>query len=271
MKKIEYAKMMTKDECDKFMQFLIDKNKNARELSCKLINDNKDEIINLYKSYCDRTLSEFNQAVIEYHKKTKAYEDNVCYVCGSKMRYISGYDFWGCPNYKQGDVSHSTYKGFNPAYFPSEPNYKGWTTKMILNTRYKGLIKSIDLYNFIVNEMKLEDLSLQEKKYINNYMMTKESTTDFEKTTYKKIKLEYDNVLYQPGFVYRYEREKDKMCFMDILASNKIEVVIYECKSNRYEVNDNQKSLYINILQYLLNKANDKRIIKFEYVFENNR
>ena len=36
--------MMTKNECDKFMQFLIDKNKNARELSCKLINDNKELI-----------------------------------------------------------------------------------------------------------------------------------------------------------------------------------------------------------------------------------
>lgn len=264
---------MAKDECYTFMQFLIEKNNQAREKSKYLLNKNKDEIYKLYCNFIEDIKNTYKNDLKKYYGLMKAFENKKCYGCDADMKWIKNYEFWGCPDYKNKNYIHSSYSNNQVFYHPSNPNYKGWSSRILLNTKFKGQIKAIDIYEYIVNELGDPDIALlnnnhDEYQSITKYIKTKNKSREFEKNVLDKVSYQYPNVFYQPGFIYQYENETEKKCFIDILASDENEVVIYECKANKNETNEEQKNIYIDIIKFLLNKKQLKKTVNFQYVFQ---
>src|SRR5688500_1576936 len=72
-----------------------------------------EELTQAYFTYEEQILHEASKRHDDYLIKKEVFDSKKCHYCGGRMKYIPGYDFWGCSNYKEpGD--HSTLSGKEP-------------------------------------------------------------------------------------------------------------------------------------------------------------
>ncbi|SMC52585.1 hypothetical protein [Pedobacter nyackensis] len=280
MNEFEYVLPAKKSEVDQFFkdtdsQRLRDYNKNLG-----LLNRMKDKIINEYhaiKSDYLKNQEEYQVKFLQFRSKVlKLNEAKKC-ICGADVRLVSGPhfgDFWGCTEHMNYAVRHENYI-LRPDALPNfyEPSVKGWPAQI---RNRLGLSKSVStgiIYNFILNN-NLPDLSLHfegvsELGSIYKIVDTRKKATAFELQQFKRLGFHYDKCVWQFSIKYKSLGVRgQKYAFPDIVCSDDRNVYIYECKTSKSDVNDYQKSLYIDLISKLLKDAGDTRNVVFEYLFE---
>lgn len=102
--------------------FLTDKPvfKKNKDYSEYHIEQNKEQIIKLYYQQFDKYQKEYHQLAIDWQMNSSAFGSKTCRYCQGKLRYINGYDFWGCENYLQ-PGEHSRFSGLEPEIRKERP------------------------------------------------------------------------------------------------------------------------------------------------------
>lgn len=274
---IKSARILTKEEVDKFYRSLLDKQKLKKDKSWEAIKVNSEKLIDSYKRMDQRFYDEVSEKKKAVFKYQMDWEKKVCLVCGSKMKLVNyGGGFWGCPNFKdksKGD--HTTFPiSFIPRYeYMGNKDAYYYLPNIIKECGLKGVVAAGDLYDFLILG---NDFDCLYKKYqggdignnLGSLIATNINSKEFEKKCAEELKGKFPKVITQQGIGYETTDGKHGYCFMDIICSNESEVIIYECKTNNFDKKEKQRLLYIEVMQFLLNKVSDGRELKFEYLVE---
>lgn len=274
---IQSARIMTDQEKTSYFQSIKSRYDKRVDDSCDLIINNAELFLKLYHQKDE----EIGNIMFNHRRnqgiKIKAFNTKTCYKCGAKMRYITGYEFWGCPNYR--DISdgekHATFTEANPPqFFDIMADAKSWLTHIIADSGLKGKVMATHLFNFYMNEG-FEDLrekynGISTEVMLETYNKVRENSNAYEKKCVEELKLKFNKVLPQVGIQYFFQGDvKARYCFLDIVASNEKTVNIFECKTSQSDTNEVQRDLYENLMLFILTKNKDKRILTFTYLIQN--
>lgn len=280
MNDFEYVLPAKKSEVDQFFkdteaQRLKDYNKNLG-----LLNRMKDKIINEYhaiKSDYLKNQEEYQVKFLQFRSMVVQLNQTKKCICGADVRFVTGPnfgDFWGCSEYMNYSVDHKNYMS-EPDALPRfyEPSVKGWPAQI---RNRLGLSKSVStgiIYNFILNN-NLPDLTVHhegvsEVGSIYKIVDTRKNATNFELKQFERLNKIYNKCVWQFSIKYKSMGIRgQKYAFPDIVCSDSMNVYIFECKTSRSDINDYQKSLYIDLVSKMLKDAGDTRNVVFEYLFE---
>ena len=265
---IEYARCMTKLECDQFFRSLIEKSNSKINSYKAILEKNKDRLIEAYNKYALIMSENSIKVEKQFHEDYKAFVNKTC-VCGSNVKYIDGFNFYGCVNYKTEGRHKNFVESENIPYKHRVEPSTSYVTNILYDLDLKKVLNAKSLFNFYT-ELGFMDLSLKYNqipysKKIDTYTNVKQVANEFEKKSIENLKLTYPTVIPQFGILYKFIGDIEKKCFLDALCSNDNEVHIYECKTNEWCIDEDQKNLYINLLQHIENKG---REIRFTYLFD---
>jgi len=268
---IEYARCMSKSECENFFSRLIASSNRKINSYTVTLEQNKSKLIEAYNKYALLTEENSKHVEKEFQEDYSAFVNKRC-VCGSEVTYITGFNFYGCSNFKE-KVRHKNFidKENGPYKHRVEPS-TSYITKILYDLDLKTILNAKALFNFYC-ELGFPDLSLKYNgqpysKTINTYTNVKKAASEFEKKSVEYLKSIYPIVIPQFGILYKIAGKNEAKCFIDALCSNSKEVHIYECKTSKWDVDDEQKNLYISLINHIENKG---REVNFSYLFEKKR
>lgn len=236
--------------------------------SHKHIKDNAEALILAYenkKIKCEEEAQRNHENIV---KDTAAFMNKRCRYCNSSLRFISGYGFWGCPNYKDKSTTHST---FNEEYGVAEPYITistHWIPEIISDCGLKGLVKAKDLFNWYT-EQGLQDLRVLFGKSpsansINSYVKTKIKSTRQEQQAYDLLKSMFVKVVSQQCITYKIKGEKQSFCIPDFICGNSDGVLVADAKLDC--PNDEKMELYTALVKYIMDKKSDMRPVDGAHV-----
>ena len=146
-------------------------------------------------------------------------------------------------------VKHASTEEINKFFFDLEQERK------------KKYSKSLSILNNYKNRI------LTEFELIND---TRKKATKFELSQVEILKSKFKKVNHQLGIRYKFNgNQKEKFAFPDIITSNENSVFIYECKTNKSDIDIYQKELYIALVEKMLSEAGVNKNVVFEFLFEN--
>lgn len=271
MAKLEFARKMTTAEWQSVVSYRNSQYDKKKDTAKQILEDNFKILIDEYNDLEKRYLLISSNTRAEYHKADKIKASKKC-ICGADIKWNIKHHFWGCVDYKNEAVSHKNFEG-KDVFIWEEPILKNYLTAIIYKYGLKGKLTSKSLFQFYTDN-NLPDL---QEKYtdgssvdlINRYQNVKAIATDFENKTEKFLRDIYPVVNSQFKVMYKYEGDIQRHCILDFLCSNNEEVVIYECKTNKWDKDELQKSLYIDVISKMIATLSIKKSLKFQFVFQN--
>ena len=217
----------------------------------------------LYKSKLVDYMNKMSAAKWEYKNKLQAFESKECDHCGGEIRYIEGYEFWGCVNYKAAGP-HRSFSGKEPNIWDGIYTVPiQWLTDIIFESGFKGKVKAKELLEFY-ESCGYEDLR---SKYgfsstwdqINRYTKTNRRSKEQEEQCLNYLKTRYSKVLYQQCITYQIEGKKETFCIPDFICSDKNSVYVVDAKLSFVE--DEKMDLYVSLVKFILNVRKDTRSV----------
>lgn len=272
MKKLEYARKMTDLEWFKIVEFHRNRFDSSKELSEQTINIHYKNLLNAFYMKEQEYLS-VNKSAIELKKIFQKAQDSDTCICGAKLQWIKGHNFWGCVDYKK-DVEHKNFKG-KEVWVWQKPVLKHYITDIIKEQGLKDKVTAKNLLNFYLKEGRVDLLEKYELgsswNQIDRYINVKRTADDFERRTETYLKSIFNTVQPQFKVVYKYEGEKERHCILDFLCSDNAGVFIYECKTSKYDKKESQKKLYIEVIQKIIDTLKIDKQLYFRYAIENEK
>jgi hypothetical protein len=228
----------------------------------------KENIFNQYDIIYQSILENYISQINNYEDKVKSWENKMCQGCKSKLRYIEDYNFWGCPNYLDKSINHSTFNKNHLFHF-DKSNIKHrvnthWATDIKKALNIPKNITATNILDF------LEFYGYEDLRTRFDYKPTKESIAGFingNKESKKEEKeifdflsnLKFDKIHKQYYIKYKLIGDKEKIAILDLLISNEDKVYIIEIKRSFFDIKEEQLKLYHNLINFILNEKNDKR------------
>lgn len=269
---IEYANIMSSNELSNFFQSisqLYDFKKNNSKVS---LLENGELLVNAYYEYERESIKVFSDQRKEIKNSIKAWNEKKCMGCGSKLNLIeSDYsNFWGCPNYRNKNVAHTTFN-VNQGHYLSEKLERShvridahWATHILRKTNLKETIKAKELIDYYL-ETGLEDLR---EKYgyqstiesISGYINAKRNSRVEEEEITKHLTKLFPMSQIQMGIKYKLVDEKEKVAIIDLILSDNDVVNIIEIKRSNFDIKPEQLKLYHSLVSFVLSNKSDKRI-----------
>ncbi len=280
-KKIEYAKFMKDWETESFFKNLAIRHEQTKANTKKWFTANKDKFISAYHVYESDKLDECNKTFQKYNLELHLFDSKKCGVCQAGLKYINygNKGFWGCPNYKKPPTNEHT--SFSP---DRGANIREWIgeIKPRINTHWVTMIRNSmgvgnavqpkTLLQCLLNEG-LEDLKLKyfptanpTAKAIETYSKVKKNTSKEEKEIERILDLFFNKVIPQQGIKYKMKGEKEKYCFVDMVASTAYNVNIIEIKTNAGHIKEDQLNLYTDLTKNILLSHNDNRQVTSNFI-----
>lgn len=270
---LEYARKATKKEVEDFYNFIRKKQDDKIELAQQCLEDYGFKLINEYHEIAYRLDNKFQERKKELAYARECFREQKC-ECGLKLKPFTnrqtGQQFLGCPDYMNGEITHRAWN-----HDPSD-NFNGifdnWLGKIINTFGLKGRLHTKYLMKFY-EENGLKDLQLEytgKSSYdlIDRYTNINSKQKAFELRQVEFLRNQWPNVIYQFPVKYKYTGEKEKMCFIDILCSDDETICIYECKTNRYNIDTAQMNLYVDVIKYINSHLKINKILKIDYLTE---
>ena len=270
---------MSSEEKKSLISYFKNKNETQNSKSSKLMNDNKNLFINSYLNYNMKVISERDKRLHEINKKIDLWNKKEC-VCGKPMRFVDGYGFWGCTDYMNKEKEHSNFNSSTADNLSNQFDYclkvrvnKDWATEIIRENNFRGKIKAKQLILFY-KSIGLEDLRV---KY--GYKSTIESISSYVNANEESKKEEneitdfmaniFGIINSQLALKYKIQGEKEKTCIIDLIVSDDEDVFLIEVKRNTMNVDDNQLSLYYELIRKIMDVSNDKRELTPLFIISN--
>lgn len=279
MKQIEYAKVMSNEEKKSLIHFFKSKDEKQNSKCEKLMIDNKDLLINAYMDYNMKVISERDMRLREVNKKINLWNKKEC-VCGKPMRFVDGYGFWGCTDYMNKEKEHSNFNSSTADNLSNQFDYclkvrvnKDWATEIIRDNNFRDKIKAKQLILFY-DSIGLEDLR---SKYgykstiesISSYVNANEESKKEERKVTDFMANIFGIINSQLALKYKIQGEKEKTCIIDLITSDDEDVFLIEIKRNTTNVDDEQLSLYNDIIKCVMNTTGDTRELTPLFIISN--
>ncbi len=253
----------------------VDAKSNDYKLSNKkreILEAYKDKVIDSYKTYEFTKLVKHKNRQDEIATLSNLWKWKRCKLCNTKLRLRhSDYrDFWGCPNYDNGDGIHTT---FSVDYETELSNKRlsckvqigaEWVTDILKNTDLQEKIKAKELL-FFLNQNGYEDLRI---KYnydrttldrISGYVKANQASREEENIVYDYFKKLFEKCERKIQIKYKKPNDKLRRVYLDLIVSNEKAVYIIEIKRGCLDTKEEQISLYFDLVNVLLKSKNDKR------------
>lgn len=264
----EYVKIMTKKEISEHISSLSLYYKQKNQNSFQYLESIKADIFNQYHIIYQSVLYNYIAQIKNYDDKVAAWENKICLGCKSKLRYVEDYSFWGCPNYLDKSIIHSTFNK-NHLFLFDKNNIKHrvnahWATDIKKNLNISKNISATNILDF------LEFYGFEDLRVRFDYKPTKESIAGFingnieskkeEKEIFEKLSsFNFDKVQKQYYLKYKLIDDKERIAILDLLISDENKVYIIEVKRGLYDIKEEQLKLYENLIRFIQNTKNDKR------------
>lgn len=264
----EYVQIMNKKEISEHISSLSLFYKQKNQSSFLYLESIKADIFNQYEIIYQSVLDNYIAQIKNYDDKVAAWENKICLGCKSKLRYVEDYSFWGCPNYLDKSIIHSTFNK-NHLFLFDKNNIKHrvnahWVTDIKKNLNISKNISATNILDF------LEFYGFEDLRMRFDYKPTKESIAGFvngnieskkeEKEIFEKLSsLNFDKVQKQYYLKYKLIDDKERIAILDILISDEDKVYIIEIKRGLYDIKEEQLKLYKNLIRFIQNTKNDKR------------
>lgn len=273
-KKLEYARKMTKEEVENFYSFIRKKQDDKIALAEKCLTEHGTELIKEYHRFLRDIDLEYKGVRAYIMKARECFQNRTC-ECGLKLKEFTnsynGQKFWGCPDYKNEEKQH---KAWN--YEPGEnyrPIFVNWLSKIIDRRGLKGQLHTKYLMAFYeannLPDIQKQYIGIDSKDLINRFTNINKGSKAFELRQVEFLRNQWPTVIYQFPVKYKYEGEKEACCFIDILCSDDETICIYECKTSKYDVNDNQMRKYIDCINYINQSLKINKKLTIDYITEN--
>jgi len=271
---LEYARKMTKAEVDNFYSFIRQKQDEKIKLAQDTLEKYAGQLINEYHLFAYNSGLEMDKYAAHIKIARNCYTNQLC-ECGLKLKLFTnrynGQQFLGCPDYLDETKRH---KAWN--YEPGEDYkdiFKNWLGVIISNLGLKGKLHTKYLLLFY-EENGLEDLQykhigISSKILIDRYTNINKSAKEFELRQVEFLRNQWPNVIYQFPVKYKYTGDKERCCFIDILCSNDETICIYECKTSKYDINNDQMNLYIDVVKFINESLKINKLLTVDYITEN--
>lgn len=267
---IEYAKVMTSEESKRFFDSI--KNRSIQENinKDKILLQHKERLIDEYSIASSNIEKKYYLEMIDHEAKLLAKKNNKC-ICGGEVVVKNGQfgQFKSCKNYFDKSKDHWVGKVYD-LYEPKHRVDTNYLTNIIRKIGLRGKLTAKKLLEFYEsNDMKC----LREvygygnsRNHIDTLTDTRKKASEFEGKMTSELSKKYPVCIPQLGITYRLKGDtKIKRCFLDILCSNDKEVIIYECKTHKMYEDDEQKNLYLSLINFIENKG---RKVSFKYLIE---
>lgn len=278
MKQLEYVRIMSDEEVMKNNLYHRNLQESKERASKNLLENNKDLLVNAYHEYESNAIRYKEDQLQILNDEVKLWNDKIC-ICGKPMRFVSSHGFWGCPDYKNDKKEHITFRFNHDDYLHNQKERlevevcKDWATSIIRNNGLREKIKAKQLLLFYKNEG-LEDL--REKygndntiKSISSYVYAKEKSDKEEQEIKEFFEKHFNTVVSQMNVKYKLKGEKEKLCKIDLLISDEQDVFLIEVKRNTMSVDDEQLSLYYNLIKRIMDDVNDTRTLTPLFIVSN--
>lgn len=273
MRDFEYVKMLTKTEIASFVNGLVEKQK--KDNNTTLLKEKSKQLKKEYILYEAEKINNYKEELEKLELEKGRWETKTC-LCGKRLRFINGFEFWGCPDYKNQSKKHTTFNKNQEEIF--KDRLKGikvripsnWCSDIIKRLDLKGEIKAKQTIEFFLSEG-FEDLR---KKY--GYKNTFKSISGFI-TANKESKKEeaqirdflkgfFSKVSYQIYIRYKIKGDQERFCILDLIASDAEKVYLIEVKRHNMYIEEDQLSLYYDLLLFLMQQGNDSRKLKALFI-----
>lgn len=273
-KRLEYAKKMTQKEVDEFYNSLRRMQEKKMELAQLTLEQMAAKLINSYHEVAYELENKYKDECEWYKKATECFDEKKC-LCGIPLKEFknreTGQIFLGCPDYLNNSVKHKSFP--NKPYFNIQATFQNWLTKIIYAHNIKGKVHSKALLLFY-EQNGLPDLmekhaGISSRILIDRYTNIKKFSTEFEHQQVEILRAKLPTVIYQFPVKYKHEGEKEKYAFIDILCSNDEKICIYECKTNEYNIDQDQMSLYVQLIRYINNSLKINKHLTIDYLIQN--
>jgi ssDNA-binding Zn-finger/Zn-ribbon topoisomerase 1 len=280
MEDFDYVKHASKEDVDRFFFELEQERKKKYSKSLNLLNNYKYQILSEFEliksTYC-RNAAEYPVKVAKFYEEIDRLKSGKLCVCGGDLRLIDGSfgEFWGCSNYRDETVRHENYMHDRQPWVPfNKPSVIGWAASIRSRLSLPRSLPTGCIYHFVLNNG-YEDISelyhgYSEINSIYKIVDTRKKATKFELEQFELLKPKLNKVSFQLAVKYKLNGNRtEKLAFPDIVGSDDKTVYIYECKTNKSDVDIYQKELYIGLITRLLFDAGINKKVVFEYLFEN--
>jgi hypothetical protein len=268
----EYVTSMSEDEKEQYISSFSNSKKYRENKAFQYLSSIESNLLVQYEKVDQTIINNYRKELKEYHDKRKAWETKTCQVCQSKLNKINGDfgTFWGCPNYRNNEVTHSKFSSNQEEYLNSQKNNlkprinRDWATDIKKELKLPPYITATNIIDFL-DYNGCEDLRA---KY--NYKSTKESISGYvnankfskkeEKEVFKILEKKNFRKL-QKQFYIKYKRtnEVEKIAVLDTLLSHDNKVYIIEIKRFFMYINDAQLELYYYLISQMLSVKKDTR------------
>lgn len=233
------------------------------------ISDNEKEVLlKAYSDYQNKLLESSKEKIGNYQQKLNLWNSKTCY-CGGKLRYITGFDFWGCENYKDKSSSHITFQGKNATVYPiSFLVSVNWVTEILQSAGLRGEITPKDCYKFFI-QSGLEDLRIKygfrsTEENMMTFIKAKSRSQEQEDLALSYLQTVYDKVLYQQCITFKEVGKKESFCIPDFIVSSEFEVKIVDAKLDY--ANDKKMDKYVELISFLMRQKEDLRPVSGAHI-----
>lgn len=235
--------------------------------SLEFIELNKQRLIGAYQFLLNKLEKEEIEYQKIYDKKCLCLKNKIC-LCGSKLKWIDGYAFWGCISYKDKTNEHITFIDENQKIWKDKIRISSnWVALLIKDLGLKGKIQA----KFLADWFKKEGyIDLAEKcgytpYNYDGYITTNEKSKEQEKEWKSILNEIFDKVIYQQCIKYKLVGEDEKFCIPDFICSlDGVGVFVIDCKLNEY-LDDEKSELYLELIKKILLDKGDVREVCFLY------
>ena len=268
---IESAHIMTEAELSSFFSSLRNRNANQKSRASTQLQAQKEAIINSYFQYEDEQIEIEKAEKTELLTTVSLWRRKVC-KCGSKLKLVNSpySDFWGCTNYRDTTIQHSTFDTeFEEQISERFANKRvridhNWATHLLRKTNLANIASATDLLNY------LSDLGYSDLRVKYGYKTSKESISGYvtarKESSREEIEIRdflqnfFPKCKYQTGIKYKKVGEPEKVAIVDLILSNNDYVFVVEIKRHYYDIDNTQIERYNSLISFILKQAGDNRI-----------
>jgi hypothetical protein len=266
----EYARIMTKEELKQYFNYFITLHQKNKNKAYDFLESVKQQVVDAYYKHEETCIQTHENKIKALYHETICWTEKKCMQCGSKLRQISGEfgQFWGCPKFRDGgqhtrfSLDHDNNLNHKKRYTKIKIGLH-WATDLLRSLNYSDSIKASDLLAFF-EKCGLEDLRVKYEnissfKAISSYPFAKMQSNKEEDETVNTLRPLFKTVKYQLGIKYKIKGGKENVAVIDLIASTNELVFVIEIKRRPFDINEEQLSLYHQLVSFTLKQQNDTR------------